>query len=137
MLEKLHKYIYDNISEYICMTNIRICCKKFNTYGKCKILKLSCHNFKYIGCSIHSNVSFNVINELRHDKSEYKFKTNCQRKLARKILCPSNVGFKYKHDSDSVGSIFDFQVTRINANTYVKRLVNKDLYLSACLDNIN
>jgi len=104
MLDKIDKYIFNVISKYICAKYFRILSKKYRNYGQCRLLHLSVSEYKYFGCYVHSNLSYNTINSIINTKdSNYKFINKRSADLGKHIIYCSSLKQNYVNNQDNCG----------------------------------
>jgi hypothetical protein len=127
MIDNLNKYIHDNISLYVCYTNLRVVCSKFKNIGRCKLLKFTNTEFRYAGCLVHSNLSYKVIEQIIQPSTSYHFKNKKQCTLAQKMLFGQDNRTPHYICCSATGiSFYSMQnnITKTGTNSYKQYLNN-------------
>ena len=126
MLDKIDKYIFSVIGKYICSKYFRILSKKYRNYGQCKLLHLSISGYKYFGCSVHSNLSYNTINSIINKKgNNYRFMSKRSAALGKHMIYDSSVKQNCINHEDKCG-FYDrreLNIVKIK-NKYKARKIN-------------
>ena len=125
MLESLDKYIYDVIGKYICAKYFRLISKKFKNFGLCKMIFLTVINYKYSGCSVHSNFSYKTINTIINTKTNnYKFDTYREAAYGKQVLFNHATSINYKLTDDKCGfcSDNDFKISKVKGKYKAQKI---------------
>lgn len=126
MLDKIDKYIFSIIAKYICSKYFRVLSKKYTNYGQCKLLHLSVDGYKYFGCSVHSNLSYNTINSIINKKgNNYRFISKMSADLAKHIIYDTSLKQNCINHQDKCGFYDSRELNIIKIkNKYKARKVN-------------
>jgi len=104
MLGKIDKYTFAIIGKYICAKYFRILSRQFKNYGQCRLLHLSVSGYKYFGCYVHSNLSYNTINSIINKKgSNYRFVNKRSTELSKHIIYDRFLKQNYANHEDNCG----------------------------------
>lgn len=104
MLDNIDKYIFAIIGKYICAKYFRVLSKKYRNYGQCKLLHLSVSEYKYFGCYVHSNLSYNTINSIINKKgNNYRFINKRSAALGKHIIYDPNAKQNSINHEDNYG----------------------------------
>lgn len=126
MLDNIDKYIFDIIGKYICAKYFRVLSRKYRNYGQCKLLHLSVSGYKYFGCYVHSNLSYNTINSIINKKgNNYRFINKRSAALGKHIIYDSNAKQNYINHKDKCGFYDEgeFNIIKIKSK-YKSRKIN-------------